>query len=151
MAFAGAHSQDSPVKTPKFVKNGKNNNIMSFFNTIKAVQSLNQTTTQSNKDLDTNNLTTHTTEELENYISTHQPKIGEYRRVYELWQVQTEIAKRKGLPLPEKPNNPFADFGKNNKETQLIKESKSQPAKNNTNSLLWIGGAFLVAYILFRK
>ena len=47
---------------------------MSFFNTIKAVQSLNQTTTQSNKDLDTNNLTIYTIEELENYISTHQPK-----------------------------------------------------------------------------
>ena len=131
MAFAGAHSQDSPAKTPNYAKNGKNNNIMSFFNTIKAVQSLNQTTTQSNKDLDTNNLTTHTTEELENYISTHQPKYGEYRRVYELWQVKAEIAKRKGLPIPVKPSNPFGiDYSKKTENTpmssDLLKEERIQ-------------------------
>lgn len=177
MAFAGAHSQDSPAKTPNYAKNGKNNKDMSFLNTLKAVESLNQTTTQSNKDLDTNNLTTYTTEELENYIRTHQPKFGEYRRVYELWQVQTEIAKRKGLPVPEKPNNPFGiDYSKKTENTpmssDLLKEERIQrmlaieeenkekkevsneptpSKKNNYTTLLFIGGGLLVAYLLFKK
>ena len=177
MAFAAVHSQDSPAKTPKYVKNGKNNKDMSFLNTLKAVESLNQTTTQSNKDLDTNNLTPYTIEELQTYVNTHQPAFGDYQGAYYQWQVKAEIAKRKGLPIPVKPSTPFGiDYSKKTENTpmasDLLKEERIQrmlvieeknkekkevsneptpPKKNNYTTLLFIGGGLLVAYLLFKK
>ena len=93
MAFASAHSQDSPAKTPNYVKNGKNNKDMSFLNTLKAVESLNQTTVIQ-KSLDTYNLTPYTIEELQTYVNTHHPAFGDYQGAYYQWQVKAEIAKR---------------------------------------------------------
>lgn len=176
MAFAGAHLQDSPAKTQKSVKNGKNNKDMSFLNTLKAVESLNQTTVIQ-KSLDTYNLTPYTIEELQTYVNTHHPAFGDYRGAYYQWQVKAEIAKRKGLPIPEKPSNPFGiDYSKKTENTPMAsdllkkeriqrmlaieeenkekKEVSNEPTphkKNNYTTLLFIGGGLLVAYLLFKK
>ena len=129
MAFAAVHSQDSPAKTPNYVKNGKNNKDMSFLNTLKAVESLNQTTLIQ-KSLDTYNLTPYTIEELQTYVNTHHPAFGDYQGAYYQWQVKAEIAKRKGLPIPEKPSNPFGiDYSKKT-ENRKINEMLSELPKD---------------------
>lgn len=102
---------------------------MSFLNTLKAVESLNQTTVIQ-KSLDTYNLTPYTIEELQTYVNTHHPAFGDYQGAYYQWQVKAEIAKRKGLPIPEKPSNLFGiDYSKKT-ENRKINEMLSELPKD---------------------